>query len=110
MKKETAQECPNPRLGRVGGQAVMEGVMMRCGDAYSVAVLQSDGSVTVVNDRTTSVRKKNKLLNLPILRGIINFVETMILSFKTLSVSADAFIGEEEESKFEKWMKDAGKI
>lgn len=106
MKKETAQECPNPRLGRVGGQAVMEGVMMRCGDAYSVAVLQSDGSVTVVNDRTTSVRKKNKLLNLPILRGIINFVETMILSFKTLSVSADAFIGEEEESKFEKWMKE----
>ena len=106
MKKETAQECPNPRLGRVGGQAVMEGVMMRCGDAYSVAVLQSDGSVTVVNDRTTSVRKKNKLLNLPILRGIINFVETMILSCKTLSVSADAFIGEEEESKFEKWMKE----
>lgn len=107
MKKETEKACRNPRLGRVGGQAVMEGVMMRCGDAYSVAVLQSDGSITVANDHTTSVRKKNKLLNLPVLRGIINFVETLILSFKTLSVSADAFVGEiEEESKFEKWMKE----
>ena len=55
----------------------------------------------------TSVRKKHKWLNIPILRGAVNFVEMMILSYKTLSVSADAFVGEtEEESKFEKWIKD----
>ena len=60
----------------IGGQAVMEGVMMRCGDAYSVAVLQSDGSVTVVNDRTTSVRKKNKLLQL---RSILFIREKMYI-------------------------------
>ena len=101
--------CPdNPRLGKVGGQAVMEGVMMKSGDKYSVAVLQEDKSITVVDGVHSSVRKKHKILGIPVLRGIVNFVETMILSYKTLSVSADAFMGdiEEEETKFEKWMKE----
>lgn len=98
--------CANPRLGRVGGQAVMEGVMMKCGEKYSVAVLQEDKSITVVDGVHTPVRKKHKLLGLPVIRGVVNFVETMILSYKTLSVSADAFMGdiEEEETKFEKWL------
>ncbi len=98
----------NPRLGKVGGQAVMEGVMMKSGDRYSVAVLQEDKSITVVDGVHSSVRKKHKILGIPVLRGIVNFVETMILSYKTLSVSADAFMGdiEEEETKFEKWMKE----
>ncbi len=101
--------CPaNPRLGKVGGQAVMEGVMMKSGDKYSVAVLQEDKSITVVDGVHSSVRKKHKILGIPVLRGIVNFIETMILSYKTLSVSADAFMGdiEEEETKFEKWMKE----
>ena len=104
MSDKNEQSC---RLGKVGGQAVMEGVMMKSGERYSVAVLQEDHSITVVDGEHSSVRKKNKLLNLPIIRGIVNFVETMILSYKTLSVSADAFMGEfeEEESKFEKWLK-----
>ncbi|MBQ2119231.1 MAG: DUF1385 domain-containing protein [Clostridia bacterium] len=97
----------NPRLGKVGGQAVMEGVMMKAGERTCTAVRQEDGSVTVVTQNFTSVRKKHKWLNIPILRGAVNFVEMMILSYKTLSVSADAFVGEtEEESKFEKWIKD----
>ena len=101
--------CPdNPRLGKVGGQAVMEGVMMKSGDKYSVAVLQEDKSITVIDGVHSSVRKKHKILGIPVLRGIVNFVETMILSYKTLSVSADAFMGdsEEEETKLEKWMKE----
>lgn len=98
----------NPRLGKVGGQAVMEGVMMKSGDKYSVAVLQEDKSITVVDGVHSSVRKKHKILGIPVLRGVVNFVETMILSYKTLSVSADAFMGdiEEEETKFEKWLKE----
>ena len=101
--------CPdNPRLGKVGGQAVMEGVMMKSGDKYSVAVLQEDKSITVVDGVHSSIRKKHKILGIPVLRGIVNFIETMILSYKTLSVSADAFMGdiEEEETKLEKWMKE----
>ena len=52
-----------------------------------------------------SVRKKHKILNIPILRGVINFVEMMILSYKTLSASADALGIEEEDGKCEQWMK-----
>ncbi len=105
MKKTT---CPFPeRLGKVGGQAVMEGVMMRSGENVSTAILQEDKSITIVNDKFVSVRKKHKILNIPILRGIINMVEMLALSYKTLGVSADAFVGdalEEEPSKFEKWI------
>ena len=100
--------CPYPeRLGKVGGQAVMEGVMMRSGENVSTAVLQEDKTITIVNDKFVSVRKKHKILNIPILRGIINMVEMLALSYKTLSVSADAFVGdafEEEPTKFEKWI------
>ena len=105
MKKK---ECTCPeRLGKVGGQAVMEGVMMRSGENVSTAVLQEDKTITIVNDKFVSVRKKYKILNTPILRGIVNMVEMLALSYKTLTVSADAFVGdalEEEPSKFEKWI------
>ena len=105
MSKNTSCAA-NPRLGKVGGQAVMEGVMMKCGTKYSVAVLQEDKSVTVVDGEHRPVREKHKILGLPLIRGVVNFVETMILSYKTLTVSADAFMGdiEEEETKFEKWL------
>lgn len=85
----------------------MEGVMMRAGERVSTAVRQEDGSITIINDTFVSVRTKYKILNTPILRGIVNMVEMLSLSFKTLSVSADAFVGdafEEEPSKFEKWI------
>ena len=98
--------CPE-RLGKVGGQAVMEGVMMRSGENVSVAVRNEDKSITIINDKFVSVRKKHKALNIPILRGIVNMVEMLKLSYKTLEVSADAFVGDafdEEPSKFEKWI------
>lgn len=102
------KNCPCPeRLGKVGGQAVMEGVMMRSGENVSVAVRNEDKSITIVNDKFVSVRKKHKALNIPILRGIVNMVEMLKLSYKTLSVSADAFVGdalEEEPTKFEIWI------
>ena len=96
--------CPS-RLGKVGGQAVLEGVMMKAGDRTVTTCRKEDGSV-VVNDAVfRSVKQKSKLLGLPIVRGIVNFVESMILSVKTLGASADALEIEEEEGKLEKWMK-----
>ena len=62
-------EPRNPRLGVVGGQAVLEGVMMRHGERYSVSVRKEDGSITTENRTFVSVRKKIKLLNIPLLRG-----------------------------------------
>lgn len=105
MKKEKENSALSSRRGKVGGQAVLEGVMMRCGENYSIASRLSDGSIKIKNDKFVSIRKKNKFFNIPILRGVVGFIESMILSFKTLSVSADAIGLEEEETKFEKWLK-----
>ena len=96
----------NPRLGRVGGEAVLEGVMMRCGDRYSIASRHEDGSISVENRNYVSLRKRNRFWNLPLVRGVVSLVESMKLSFKVLSISADA-LGmdmDEPESKFEKWL------
>lgn len=104
MAKKT-QETNSCRLGKVGGQAVLEGVMMKAGERTVTTCRKEDGSIFVHDDRFVSVRKKNKLLNIPILRGVINFVEMMILSVKTLNASAEALGLEEEEGKCEKWLK-----
>ena len=96
----------NPRLGRVGGEAVLEGVMMRCGDRYSIASRHEDGSISVENRSYVSLRKRNRFWNLPLVRGVVSLIESMKLSFKVLSISADA-LGmdmDESETKFEKWL------
>ena len=108
MNKKEQNACPTDkscRLGKVGGQAVLEGVMMKAESRIVTTCRKEDGSITVNDSNFVSVRKKHKILNIPILRGVINFVEMMILSVKTLNVSADALGLEEEEGKFEKWMK-----
>ena len=93
------------RLNKVGGQAVLEGVMMKAGERTVTTCRKADGTLVVTDDSFKSVRKKYKILNIPIIRGVVNFVEMMILSFKTLGASADALgLEEEEPSKFEKWL------
>lgn len=86
--------CPmekNARLGTVGGQAVLEGVMMKSKNRYSVSVRRNDGTIKTVTKPYVSLRSRHKWLNIPILRGIINFFEMLILSYKTLSISAEAY-------------------
>ena len=92
------------RLGTVGGQAVLEGVMMKSKDLVALSVRGMDGNITTEVNPFKSVRSKHKILNIPVIRGIVNFVETMILSFRTLNRSADMLGIEEEETKFEKWL------
>ncbi len=93
-------------MGKVGGQAVLEGVMMKAGKNTVTTCRKEDGSLVVTNDSFVSVRQKHKILNIPILRGVINFIEMLILSFKTLDNSAKAMgIDEATEGKFEKWLK-----
>lgn len=90
------------RLGKVGGQAVLEGVMMKAGTRTVTTCRKEDGSIFVHDDTFVSVRQKHKILNIPILRGVINFVEMMMLSFRTLSVSADALDLDDEKDKQKK--------
>ena len=99
--KETQNK--NPRLGKVGGQAVLEGVMMRGPESYTTAVRKADGSI--IRDRhPNEIKKKNFFFRLPIIRGVVTFIDSMILSFSTLTFAAEAMGVEEEESRFEKWM------
>ena len=104
MKRE---ESCSARLGRVGGQAVLEGVMMKSGDRTALAVRDEAGEIRTSVDTHTSVRKKYKFLNIPLLRGVVNFVETMILSYNTLMQSADmlGIDDAEEDTKFEAWLR-----
>ena len=104
MKKNCCANDPN-RLNKVGGQAVLEGVMMKAGTRTVTSCRKSDGSIVVNDAEFVSVRKKRPILNLPIIRGVVNFVEMLMLSMKTLNASADALGIEEEDDKFEKWCK-----
>lgn len=93
------------RMNKVGGQAVLEGVMMKSGDRCALSV-RADGEIKTEVSRFVSVRKKYKILNLPIIRGVVNMIEMFTLSFSTLSRSAEmvGFEEEEEPGKFEKWL------
>lgn len=101
------KKIKNERLGVVGGQAVLEGVMMKSKDRMSLAVRDESGNIKVKNTRFTSVRKKHKILNIPIIRGCVNFVEMMILSYSTLEDSAKMLGMDniDEETKFDRWLK-----
>ncbi len=107
MKEKMIKGCcqDKSRLNKVGGQAVLEGVMMKAGNRTVTTCRKESGELVVTDGEFVSVRKKHKILNIPILRGIINFVEMMILSVKTLYISADSLGLEDEESKGEKWLK-----
>ena len=105
MKNNSCPKSCSERLNKVGGQAVLEGVMMKAGPKTVTTCRKEDGSIVVYDSDFVSVRKKHKILNLPIIRGVVNFVEMLILSMNTLNASADALGIQQEEDKFEKWCK-----
>ena len=92
----------------IGGQAVMEGIMMRNGSEYSVAVRKENGEIEVQKETYKGVGSKCKLFRLPFIRGIFSFVDSLVLGMKSLNYSASLFMedGEEEEEpgRFEKWL------
>ena len=89
------------RYSGIGGQAVMEGVMMRNGDKYAVAVRKPDKEIDVqVFDYAGPIKNKT-FKNIPILRGVLNFVDSLYLGMTTLFHSASFFEDEEELKKME---------
>ena len=85
-EKKTTAVCP---VASVGGQAVIEGVMMKNGTRVALSVRKEDGSIEVKTSEFHPAKEKHKWLNIPIIRGIVGFVESLILSFKTMSVATD---------------------
>ncbi len=82
----------------IGGQAVIEGIMMKNGDTFSIAVRKPDGEIDVQVDAYSSIAGKSVLRKIPIVRGVINFVDSLVLGMKCLTHSAD-FYDDDEPSK-----------
>ncbi len=94
----------------VGGQAVIEGVMMRGSKGIATAVRTSDGEIVIDLQETVPYTKRNKILGLPIMRGFVSLVESLVVGIKTLNYSSSFFMDEDEEpSKFDKWLSDVFK-
>lgn len=102
--KKNAPEAK--KICTIGGQAVMEGVMMKSPSGIAMAVRRGDGSmVTEFQDHTTKA-KKGTVLGWPVIRGVVTFVESLTVGMRTITRSAE-LMGEEieeEPSKFEKWL------
>lgn len=81
----------------VGGQAVIEGVMMRGVSHWAVAVRKDDGEIAVETNEFISKTRTQKLFRLPVMRGVVALVESMGIGIKALGISANQQLGEEEE-------------
>ena len=93
----------------IGGQAVLEGVMMRGRSSMATSVRDEDGNIRVETERFKPATEKSFICRLPIIRGVLNFVSSMTMGTKILMRSAEVY-GEEEPSKFEKWLSKTFKI
>ena len=93
----------------IGGQAVLEGIMMKNKDNYATAVRKPDGEIVVKKDTYVSMTEKVKFFSLPFVRGIFSFADSMILGMRSLTWSASFFEDDEEDEepgKFEKFLID----
>ena len=83
----------------VGGQAVLEGVMMRGVSTWSVAVRKPEGDVEVTSEPLVSWAKRHRVLRLPVIRGVIALAESLKIGFRALAISANAQLAEEDEQE-----------
>lgn len=92
-------------ITKIGGQAIIEGVMMRGPEGVGIAVRKPDGEIEIKVDKIQNLTTKNKFFRLPLVRGVVALLESMALGTKSLMYSAEFFEDEEEEpsepSKFE---------
>ena len=82
----------------IGGQAVMEGVMMKNKETYAVAVRKPDGEIEIKKDEFKGISSKGKFFRAPFVRGIVNFIDSLTLGMSTLTYSS-SFYEEDEKDK-----------
>ncbi len=93
------------RYSGIGGQAVLEGIMMKNKDQYAVAVRKPEGEIEVEVDVYRGVMHESKITKIPFLRGIFNFIDSLMLGTKTLNYSASFYEDEDaEETKTDKFL------
>lgn len=87
------------RYATIGGQAVIEGVMMRNGNDYAVAVRKPDQTIEVKKDQFIGLNAKWHMKKVPIIRGVLAFIDSLVLGMSTLTYSASFYEDEEETEK-----------
>mgnify|MGYP002606795895 CR=1 FL=1 len=87
------------RYATIGGQAVIEGVMMRNGNDYAVAVRKPDQTIEVKKDQFIGLNARGHTKKIPIIRGVLSFIDSLVLGMSTLTYSASFFEDEEEAEK-----------
>lgn len=92
--------------GTLGGQAVIEGVMMKGTDSYSVAVRKPDKKIEVKLEKYQSFGDEHEFAKLPFIRGVVNFTESMVIGMKTLTYSSSFYEEDEIETKADQLFKD----
>ena len=100
-------ENKKPKYQDIGGQAVMEGVMMQstADESMAIAVRKPDGRIVVTCEHKVPASKKHKWMGLPFIRGIINFGTMLSSGMNTLQKSTEMLgVMDEEPTKFEKWL------
>lgn len=97
------------KYAKIGGQAVIEGVMMRYGNDYAVTVRKPNGELEVKRGRYESLVSRLHLKHIPILRGVFAFIDSLVLGMSTLTYSA-SFYEDEEEEKASRSGKDGGGV
>jgi len=85
------------RYAKIGGQAVIEGVMMRYGDDYAIAVRKPDHEIEIKEDKYRGMVSKLGLRNVPVIRGMFAFIDSLVLGMSTLTYSASFYEEEEEQ-------------
>ena len=102
MKDKKQAQC---KYVDIGGQAVLEGVMMKSPDAIAVAVRRPDHTIVVHREAYVAPSKKHKWMGWPFVRGIINMGSMLSLGMRTLQKSTNMLgMLDEEPTKFEKWL------
>lgn len=87
------------RYSGIGGQAVMEGVMMKNDNRYAIAVRKTDGDIVVSKRRCKGKAEMGVASKIPFVRGIVNFVDSLVMGMKAMSFSSSFFVDDEEEEK-----------
>ena len=109
-KENITLSCP--ARGQVGGQALLEGVMMNSPGGSAMAVRHVSGRIIVKKKEFKHIKDKYKFFGIPLIRGVVNYVESMMFGYNCLMESADLSGGmetdipEEEMSKLDKWLTD----
>ena len=93
----------------IGGQALVEGIMMRGPKKTAVAVRVPDGNISLEEMPVVPLQQKNSIWRAPLFRGIAGFIDSLVIGYRALSLSVEKSVGddeEEEESKFDRWVEE----